>query len=176
MDTHEPLTVFFDTEFYEDGHTIDLISIGAVASDGREFYAESSDFDWSRVPTDHWLQSNVRPHLWHPDRQDWDRDIVPGGFTCRSTIASRFRAWCGDAPQFWGYYADYDWVVLCQLYGRMIDLPKGWPMFCRDLKQEAGDIRLPQPSEFGLTEHHALDDARWGARAVEWLRDASVSR
>lgn len=31
--------------------------------------------------------------------------------------------------------ADYDWVVLCQLYGTMMDLPKGWPMYCRDVKQ-----------------------------------------
>ena len=33
---------FFDTEFYEDGKTIDLISIGIVAEDGREFYAVSN--------------------------------------------------------------------------------------------------------------------------------------
>lgn len=30
---------FFDTEFYEDGKTIDLVSIGIVAEDGRELYA-----------------------------------------------------------------------------------------------------------------------------------------
>ena len=39
-------------------------------------------------------------------------------------------------PQFYGYYCDYDWVVLCWLFGRMIDLPKGFPMFAFDLKQE----------------------------------------
>ena len=37
------------------------------------------------------------------------------------------------------YYADYDWVALCQLYGRMLDLPGRWPMFCRDLKQLSCD-------------------------------------
>ena len=30
---------FYDTEFLEDGETIDLISIGIVAEDGREYYA-----------------------------------------------------------------------------------------------------------------------------------------
>jgi hypothetical protein len=35
------LRVFVDTEFYEDGSTIDLISIGAARSDGAEFYAVS---------------------------------------------------------------------------------------------------------------------------------------
>ena len=36
---------FYDTEFIEDGETIELVSFGVVAEDGREFYAVSSDFD-----------------------------------------------------------------------------------------------------------------------------------
>ncbi len=36
---------FLDTEFIEDGRTIDLVSIGVVAEDGREFYAVSTEFD-----------------------------------------------------------------------------------------------------------------------------------
>jgi len=38
-------------------------------------------------------------------------------------------------PEFYAYYADYDWVVFCWLFGRMIDLPKGFPWYCKDLKQ-----------------------------------------
>lgn len=38
--------------------------------------------------------------------------------------------------QFYAYYADYDWVAFCWLFGKMIDLPKGFPMYCIDLKQE----------------------------------------
>lgn len=37
--------------------------------------------------------------------------------------------------EFYGYYSDYDWVVFCWLFGRMIDLPKSFPMYCIDLKQ-----------------------------------------
>lgn len=37
--------------------------------------------------------------------------------------------------KFHAYYADYDWVVFCWLFGKMIDLPKGFPMYCFDLKQ-----------------------------------------
>lgn len=46
--------------------------------------------------------------------------------------------------QFYGYYADYDWVVFCWLFGKMIDLPKGFPMYCIDLKQVSDEtlIRL----------------------------------
>ena len=38
-------------------------------------------------------------------------------------------------PEFYAYYADYDWVAFCWIFGKMIDLPKGFPMYCRDLKQ-----------------------------------------
>lgn len=35
-----------------------------------------------------------------------------------------------------GYYSAYDHVALCWLFGKMIDLPKGFPMYTIDLKQE----------------------------------------
>ena len=38
-------------------------------------------------------------------------------------------------PQFYGYYSAYDHVALCWLFGKMIDLPKGFPMYTIDLKQ-----------------------------------------
>ena len=39
-----------------------------------------------------------------------------------------------------GYYSGYDHVVLCWLFGRMIDLPKGMPFYTTDLKQEIDRI------------------------------------
>lgn len=41
---------FLDTEFYEDGSTIDLISIGVVTEDGREFYAVSQEAQLEKKP------------------------------------------------------------------------------------------------------------------------------
>src|SRR5262245_65866184 len=124
---------FLDTEFIEDGRTIDLISIGVVCEDGRAFYAESGEVDWSRASE--WVLENVRPHLRHP--------VLP-----RFEIARRLVDVVGACePEFWGYYADYDWVAVCQLFGTMMDLPRGWPKFCRDMKQLAvdlGDPKLPE--------------------------------
>ena len=54
---------WFDTEFIEDGRTIDLMSIGIVAEDGREFYAESNECDLSGASP--WVKENVIPHLVH---------------------------------------------------------------------------------------------------------------
>jgi hypothetical protein len=51
--------------------------------------------------------------------------------------------------------------ALCQLFGRMIDLPKGLPMFCMDLKQLSVMVGSPKHPEMNGHEHSALDDARW---------------
>lgn len=39
------------------------------------------------------------------------------------------------APEFYAYYCAYDWVAFCWIFGKMKDLPKDFPMYCRDLKQ-----------------------------------------
>lgn len=164
---------FLDTEFHERPHTIDLISIAVVAEDGREFYCESLDYDPQTATR--WLRQNVLPSLWLNapfPAQMWFRNAeVFGGFYDRKEIASRLLEFIGnDAPEFWGYYADYDWVVTCWLFGAMMDLPAGWPMYCRDIKQlcdACGNPTLPPQSSD--TVHHALDNARWNKRAFEFL-------
>jgi hypothetical protein len=44
--------------------------------------------------------------------------------------------WTVNEPIFYAYFADYDWVVFCWIFGKMNDLPSGFPMYCKDLKQE----------------------------------------
>lgn len=56
------MKIFFDTEFYENGRTIDLISIGMVREDGEEYYAESP-MGRSFANRSDWLKENVLPHL-----------------------------------------------------------------------------------------------------------------
>lgn len=147
---------FLDTEFIEDGRTIDLISIGIVSEDGREFYAESWAVNWCRASS--WVLGNVKPHLTGEnvlDRVEMKKAVL------------RFIG--NDAPEFWGYYADYDWVVFCQLFGTMMDLPAGFPMYMRDIKQLCDELGNPKLPETGKGEHHALADARWNKKAYEFL-------
>lgn len=149
------MKIWFDTEFIEDGKTIDLISIGMVREDGAEYYAENAQCDLSRAGP--WVRENVLPHIGgHPVQ--WP-----------ALIAKSIREFAGEKPEFWGYYADYDWVVLCQLFGTMMDLPKGWPMYCRDIKQLCDSFGNPRLPEQGNGEHHALADARWNKAAYEFL-------
>src|SRR5690606_14816131 len=55
--------IYYDTEFLEDGETIELISIGMVAEDGRELYAVNADMPFRRVIRHDWLRENVVPSL-----------------------------------------------------------------------------------------------------------------
>lgn len=152
---------YLDTEFYEDGKTIDLISIGLVAEDGRTFYACSLDADWPRINREPWLVANVMPHLPEDGAAEW---------MTREKIRDRLLAFVGsETPEFWAYYADYDWVALCQLFGRMIDLPSHFPMFCRDLKQFAVDRGNPTLPVQTSGEHDALADARWNREVHAFL-------
>lgn len=170
---------FIDTEFAEKPCTIELISLAIVAEDGREFYAESTDVIESECSS--WVQENVLPHLWHQQQSipfpfTWPhRPDVEGGVFAKSCIRMAVKEFIGDdRPEFWGYYADYDWVVFCWLFGAMVDLPNGWPMYCRDLKQlvdSLGNPRLPIKNE---NEHHALADARWIKSCYDWLKDSQV--
>lgn len=160
---------YIDTEFIESGPTkpIQLISIGIVAEDGREFYAASSDFDPDTASE--WVKTNVLSKLGKgrsSPKSIADKLLAfvwpnwpPKGDP--SMMSPRIRDEAREKPEFWGYYADYDWVVFCQLFGTMMDLPKGWPMFCRDLKQLAVMINVDELPKQVSTEHNALADARW---------------
>ncbi len=172
---------FLDSEFHEDGTIIDLISIGIVAEDGREFYAENADCDLSRC--NDWVKENVIPHLWRnkenrPTGNAWTRDGGRGGLLTRQQIATEIQILMNPSeygkPEIWGYYADYDWVVFCQLFGKMIDLPKGFPMYCRDIKQWADQLGNPALPVQASTEHHALADARWNREAHSFLTEFAM--
>ena len=204
---------FLDTEFLEGTQkkwfaqtkpTIDLISIGIVAEDGREYYAISKDFNlkeaWNRYDEksnmdykpnfgggsdghynpqfirEYWIRDNVLKPIFIELRakeveeynialrrnvildfptysfcfRAFKRLINKYGksnkqiaeevkhFIANRHIGSDKEQWILDLDtkdvQFYGYYSDYDWVVFCWLFGRMIDLPKGFPMFAFDLK------------------------------------------
>lgn len=155
---------FLDTEFDENGRTIDLISIALVSTDS-EYYAVASD-GWDSAKCNLWVRENVLPKLPPREAPTWrSRAQIAGDIT---------KLFFGDRPVVWGYFADYDWVVFCQLFGRMIDLPKGFPMYCRDLKQEMERLGikredLPASLQHQADEHNALADARWNRSLHDYL-------
>lgn len=214
---------FIDTEFLEGAQrekfpvslfrketkpTIDLISIGIVGEDGREYYAISKDFNlkeaWNRrqlrtgqgdrnylQPREYWIRENVLKPIFNDltyldrdeDKHSWftyknfkylinkygktnkqiaedilefvypleqwqllhKNSIIDKSFPKTLTLGVGTFATVKElleyslpqieTPQFYGYFADYDWVAFCWLFGKMIDLPSGFQMYCIDLKQ-----------------------------------------
>lgn len=150
------MRIWYDTEFHDNGETIDLISIGIVAEDGREYYAVNADADWEAIVNHDWLVANVVTQL--PPNSTW----LP-----KATIRDQIRDFllADEEPELWAYFAAYDHVALSQLFGRMLDLPIGIPMFTNDLKTFMYRNRLNHvyTSQLPLQasgQHDALEDAR----------------
>jgi hypothetical protein len=169
---------YYDLEFLEDGRTIEPISIGMVREDGRELYLINEDAPLYRIMEHPWLMDNVVPHLPVAIHQGkagrrwptWDGSHPDAVLLApHAEIGRLVREFIGgedrDDNELWAWYGAYDHVALCQLWGRMIDLPPNVPMFTHDLKQLVGNARVPeQPT--GL--HNALEDARHNAFVHRW--------
>lgn len=249
---------FLDTEFLEGTQkkwfgetkpTIDLISIGIVAEDDREYYAISKDFNikeaWNRYDLVkdgfrdmgltpnykkvYWLRDNVLKSIWEEltnrfALEEYKANVISCTvgynpsmkFTYKNfknliniygktnkQIAKEIKQFVGTEEtignwaevkakmntQFYGYYSDYDWVVFCWLFGKMIDLPSGFPMYCIDLQQESDRIynlekekyiknggrnfinkmsnHLNYPKQ--TNEHNALSDAHFNYNLYKFL-------
>jgi hypothetical protein len=146
---------FYDTEFIEDGVTIELVSIGAVDEEGREFYAVSTEFDPERASP--WVRENVLPKLPRPADPAWrSRERI------KQDLLTFFKVDGSDSAEveLWAWMAGYDHVALAQLWGAMPALPRALPRFTKDLRQRWDDVgrpKLPQPPS---DAHDALADAR----------------
>jgi hypothetical protein len=196
---------FLDTEFVNDALGLNLISIALVCDDGREYYAQSLDAPLERsnafVQKHVWpgLTNVAGWEVW------MGKKIVVVGDNVRlATIRSEDLtklgvgftigpAWQTDdriaedlvrfvdpetygRPEIWGYYCDYDWVLVTRLFGDFESQPKGWPWYCRDLKQWCDMLGGPRLPALGKGEHNALFDARWNKVAYEYLEGFAVNR
>lgn len=154
---------FLDTEFNEEVNPVEMISIGVVAEDGREFYAIDQRYhDWSSrwETTNSWVQHNVRPIMLLEGMQPV--------FGNKEIIRDALQAFVGldQAPEFWAYFGDYDWFLVCRLFDKFEKMPKNWYPICYDLKQFSKHVGVKTPPKF-TPEHNALVDARWTKHAFE---------
>jgi hypothetical protein len=143
---------FYDTEFIEDGRTIDLVSIGVVDERGREFYAVSTEFNPDKAGP--WVRDNVLDKLPSPADPAW----------CdRATIRDRLMRFLSrdrERVELWAWFAAYDHVALAQLWGDMPALPRELPRFTRELRQRWEDVGKPSLPPPPTDAHDALADAR----------------
>lgn len=164
---------FIDTEFHENGpdYPLTLISLGIVSEDNRQLYVENMDYDKSTATP--WLRANVLSSLnpMFAVRYRTIAGLVTEFVNQPGTPQGNVPPSHVSQPEFWGYFADYDWVLFCQLFGLMIDLPPGWPRYCRDLKQLADSLGIPKANypAPGPLAHNALTDAIWNWHLHQFL-------
>ena len=178
------LKYFLDTEFIEKPNTIELISIGIKCEDGRKYYAISSEYDYSKASD--WVKNNIILDIFEESKKSLNityEEMLPSLTNIHKFVGKKISEIKGEIlefvgypnyekgkPEFWGYYSDYDWVVFCWIFGAMIDLPEGFPMYCKDLKQLADESNKPKfyyPSK----EHNALEDAIWNHEFYKYLKE-----
>lgn len=183
------MKIFYDTEFLEDGKTIELISFGMAAEDGREYYAASRDMPHKRIAKSDWLCRNVVPSLprIHGDRRlhvgrgnPLALDFEHPDMLSRNRLAAGVLRFIQATPavELWAWYGAYDHVCLAWLYGPMSQLPDGIPMWTNDLRQEAlrlglSDEDMPKQA---AGHHNALADARHNKVMGEFLAEVENRR
>lgn len=190
---------FIDTEFIEGFHKprfgkrrhfIDLISIGVYREDGEWLDLLSSEYNFNDASE--WVKENVVSKIYtqtvHGDNRNryavsnFHKSYGNTNDEIRLACLKFFGCWRDQhfwrAPEgidVYGYYSDYDWVLFCSLFGRMIDLPKGFPMYCKDLKQTLDEtgLHLKEHSEYPkqINEHNALADAKWNYELYKFLNN-----
>lgn len=173
------MTIYaYDTEFLEDGQTIELISIGIVCEDGREYYAVNAGMPVKRIRKHEWLMSNVVPSLPKPYGdarnhmpKNWLYDYSNPAVKVRSLIAVEVRDFllAEGEPELWADWGAYDHVVLAQLWGPMIKLPQGIPMFTHDIEQAIEQHPGFEKPIQADGQHNALEDARHNMRVLKAL-------
>jgi hypothetical protein len=209
-----PPKFFYDTEFIEGFtqsidnkpvHTIQLISIGIVRDDGIKYYAISSEYDYDS--SDFWVKQNVIQPLYlatvpEAARSEYSVENFHQTFgKPNSQIAEEIKDFIQrglasfwdeekgeftDNAELYGYYSDYDHVLFCSLFGRMIDLPAGFPMLTIDLKQmldealrirgnnkkeKLEDVKAHRDYPKNPSEHDALADAQWNMALYEFINN-----
>lgn len=186
-----PRVIDYDTEFLEDGRTIDLISIGMVDDRGRELYLINREAPWHRIAERPWLVENVLPSLpraevtpTNPCGINFEHLLVVPHAVIAAEVADFILGKHPDLDpsdeglpvELWAWYGAFDHVALAWLFGPMIDLPQGIPMFTHDIRQWAsqlGDVRLPKQTD-GV--HNALEDARFNVLRRTLLREYAAGR
>lgn len=168
---------FYDFEFIDDGRTIESLSIGMVADDGREFYAVFADADWQRVSQHPWLMANVVPSMLDEGtlaRAPWQAvrlchpDVNHPAVQSRATVVAGLEQFFLDGTkpgdqypvELYAWYCAYDHVALAQLWGPMVNLPSFMPMWTNDLRSECHRLGNPAVPRQQYDEHNALADAR----------------
>lgn len=156
------MNIYIDTEFTDFFINPALISIGMVADDRREFYAELNDtYDESMCSL--FVIQTVLPILWG---KEYEMDI--------GTLAGKLKAWIesfNEPVTLWADAPNYDWKWIAQIF----DQSAGWPV---NLERKCKNTLILATASYqtfcdeywrlskndSAVQHHAL----WDVRCIQY--------
>lgn len=177
-------SIYLDTEFTGLHKDTSLISIGIVTEDGKEFYAELTDYKKDQV--DDWIQKNVIDNLIIKDigknytlgtdgSELLDMEFVKGD---KAFVAERLTLWLESLDSKLQLVSDcyaYDYVLFADLFGHALKVPDSIFYIPIDLStmfyMKGIDPDTNREEFSGLTEDHPDFIAKHNA-----LHDAQVIR
>lgn len=153
---------FLDTEFEEmHGEDIMPISLALVDEGKRELYIEFKH-DEDRARRNDFVRENVLPKL--RGQEQYTKEQAARRITHFLGLGKLNPA--ESKPKsfnIWAYFASTDWIVFYQVFGTLMDLPKGCPRHPMCLQQLYATLGYPPGLKppMGVKAHDALYDAEW---------------
>lgn len=159
--------IFFDTEFYENGETINFLSIGCIKEDGQQLYLVNRDFDYDWMVEDCKARGNLETIDFLNKNVFNQLNSTPQNTFSMKGIKNILMDYIGVNPILWTSTGSYDWVMVMQtFFGIMVHKPKDWPYMQMDTNQLKNmfpqvkkDLSLFPFSWPKEGEHNALFDA-----------------
>ena len=149
------MKIFFDTEFTGLHKNTTLISIGLVSEDGRQFYAELTDYN--KEQCDNWITENVLEHLISYDSDNFKKsNYIPNlHIGDKQNISIALRNWFKqfDFVELVSDVSHYDFVLFIDLFGTAFDLPDNICPACYDINQDIA-------RKYNISQHEAFDKSR----------------
>lgn len=150
------MKMFFDTEFTGLKKDTDLISFGAVLSNGKKFYAEFTDYDLTKC--DDWVVENVvRKTVMGGNKVlqqfiDSSSDICQA-YGTKKQVKSYLCNWVFDIDEQIELVSDvcsYDMVLFQDIFGGAFDVSQKFSRCCHDINQDIARVLC-------LSENEAFD-------------------
>lgn len=149
------MKIFFDTEFTGLHKDTTLISIGLISEDGRQFYAELTDYN--KEQCDNWITENVLEHLISYDSDNFKKsNYIPNlHIGDKQDISISLNNWLKqfDFVELISDVSHYDFVLFIDLFGTAFDLPKNICPACYDINQDIA-------RKYSISQQEAFDKSR----------------
>jgi hypothetical protein len=148
------MKIFFDTEFTGLHKGTTLISIGLVAEDNRQFYAELIDYNESQC--DDWIKENVIKYLRKTNWREKAGTYIPNyHIGAKQEIGKALENWLSqfNEVELVSDVCHYDMVLLIDLFWNAFSLPKNICPACYDINQDIA-------RKYNISMREAFDKSR----------------